>query len=114
MIDIRLDAVVRRACAMDPADRYQSAKEFYDALALTETEEKKPVPVYAKRPQGSLAPDASLQNREQERARQEPGIKPPGDLEPAVPMQGRQQEKGRSGPEVRPSAVPPPERSSHI
>jgi serine/threonine protein kinase len=113
MIDSRLDAVVRRACAMDPADRYQSAKEFYDALALTETEEKKPVPVYAKRPQGSLAPDASLQNQEQERARQEPGIKPPGDLEPAVPMQDRQQERGQSGLEVRPSAAPPPERSSY-
>ena len=112
-IDSRLDAVVRRACAMEPADRYQSAKEFYDALALTETAEKKPVPVYAKRPQGSLAPDASLQNQEQERARQEPGIKPPGDLEPAVPMQDRQQERGQSGLEVRPSAAPPPERSSY-
>ena len=113
MIDSRLDAVVRRACAMDPADRYQSAKEFYDALALTETEEKKPVPVYAKRPQGSLAPAGSLQTREQERLRTETGIKPSVGLEPAVPMQGWQQERGQSGLEVRPSAAPPPERSSY-
>ena len=39
-IDSRLDAVVRKACAMDPGDRYQTAKEFYDALILTETEVK--------------------------------------------------------------------------
>ena len=40
-IDSRLDAVVRKACAVDPCDRYQTAKEFYDALDLTETAEKK-------------------------------------------------------------------------
>ena len=39
-VDSLLDAVVRKACAVDPAERYQTAKEFYDALILTETEEK--------------------------------------------------------------------------
>ena len=39
-VDGRLDAVVRKACAVDPAERYQTAKDFYDALILTETEEK--------------------------------------------------------------------------
>ena len=39
-IDNRLDTVIRKACAVDPADRYQTAKEFYDALILTETEVK--------------------------------------------------------------------------
>ena len=88
MIDSRLDAVVRRACAMDPADRYQSAKEFYEALTFSETAEKKNTSAYVKRPHGSLAPAASLQ--------------------------GRQQEGEQSGPEIKPSAVPSPDRSSHI
>ncbi len=114
MIDSRLDAVVRRACAMDPADRYQSAKEFYDALALTETEEKKPVPVYAKRPQGSLAPDASLQNREQEGARTEIGTEPSDDPETVVSLKDLPQTRKHSGQKVRRSTSPHRDRSSHI
>lgn len=47
-IDSRLDAVVRKACEVDPADRYQTAMEFYDALEFRETEEKKPIPIYKK------------------------------------------------------------------
>lgn len=39
-VDGRLDVVVRKACAVDPAERYQTAKDFYDALILTETEAK--------------------------------------------------------------------------
>ena len=113
-IDSRLDAVVRRACAMDPADRYQSAKEFYDALALTETEEKKPVPVYAKRPQGSLAPDASLQNREQEGARTEIGTEPSDDPETVVSLKDLPQTRKHSGQKVRRSTSPHRDRSSHI
>ena len=42
-IDSRLDAVVRKACALDPGDRYQTAKEFYDALILSETGAKSEV-----------------------------------------------------------------------
>ena len=113
-IDSRLDAVVRRACAMDPADRYQSAKEFYDALALTETEEKKPIPVYAKRPQGSLAPDASLQNREQEGARTEIGTEPSDDPETVVSLKDLPQTRKHSGQKVRRSTSPHRDRSSHI
>ena len=122
-IDSRLDAVVRRACAMDPADRYQSAKEFYDALALTETEEKKPVPVYAKRPQGSLAPDASLQNREQEGARTEIGTEPSDDPETVVSLKdlpqtrkhsGQKVRRSNSGKETRRSTSPHRDGSSHI
>lgn len=33
-IDSRLDSVIRKACAMNPEERYQTAKEFYDALLL--------------------------------------------------------------------------------
>ena len=87
-IDSRLDAVVRKACAMDPTDRYKTAKEFYEALTFSETAEKKNTSAYVKRPHGSLAPAASLQ--------------------------GRQQEGEQSGLEIKPSAVPSPDRSSHI
>ena len=87
-IDSRLDAVVRKACAMDPTDRYKTAKEFYEALTFSETAEKKNTSAYVKRPHGSLAPAASLQ--------------------------GRQQEREQSGLEIKPSAVPSPDRSSHI
>ena len=34
-----LDTAVRKACAVDPADRYQTAKEFYDALTNGKAEE---------------------------------------------------------------------------
>ncbi|MDO4735241.1 MAG: serine/threonine-protein kinase, partial [Lachnospiraceae bacterium] len=33
-INSRLDSVIRKACAMNPEERYQTAKEFYDALLL--------------------------------------------------------------------------------
>ena len=65
-IDSRLDAVVRKACSMNAADRYQTAKEFYDALTLTETAEKKSEAEYAKRPQGFRASAAPSQSRRQE------------------------------------------------
>ena len=87
-IDSRLDAAVRKACALNPEDRYESAREFYEALILAETKSrpeqvKKPQgslaqqslrediqslgsevkPLNAKRPQGSLAQDKSLQKQ---------------------------------------------------
>lgn len=87
-IDSRLDAAVRKACALNPEDRYKSAREFYEALTLAETKSrpeqvKKPQgslaqqslrediqspgaevkPLNAKRPQGSLAQDKSLQKQ---------------------------------------------------
>ena len=60
-IDSRLDAVVRKACAMDPTDRYKTAKEFYEALTFSETAEKKSMLEYVKRPQDSMAQAVSLQ-----------------------------------------------------
>ena len=60
-IDSRLDAVVRKACAMDPTDRYKTAKEFYEALTFSETVEKKSMLEYVKRPQDSMAQAVSLQ-----------------------------------------------------
>ena len=69
-IDSQLDAVLRKAFAMNPADRYQTAKEFYDALMLYETPEKKSAQEESaseKRTQGSLAPAGSLQNLQQEK-----------------------------------------------
>ncbi len=112
MIDSRLDAVVCKACAVDPEDRYQTAKEFYEALELRETAEKKTVPVYKKRPQGSLAPIESLQNRQQERLQAESGIKPFVDLEPAVSIQSLLEEKERLKSEEKMSASPLPDMSS--
>lgn len=32
VVDARLDAIIRRACMPDPADRYRSAGDFYNAL----------------------------------------------------------------------------------
>ena len=112
MIDSLLDAVVRKACEVDPEDRYQTAKEFYDALVLWETAAKKPEPAYTKRMQGSLASAASLQNRQLERNWSEQGIKPSSDLESAVSVNVRQQEKVRSGAEEKASATLLPVRPS--
>ncbi len=115
VIDSRLDAVVRKACAMDPADRYQTAEEFYDALEFPEIEEKQPIPVYAKRPQGSLAPDASLQKRQQERTWSDwsdRGKKPSGDLEPAVSLQDVPQGRKKSGSEEKTLTTPLTDKSS--
>jgi hypothetical protein len=125
MVDRRLDAVVRKACAMDAADRYQTAKEFNDALALAETEEKKPLSVYRKRPQGSLAPAVYLQNRQQgslasavylqnrpqERTRSENGIKLSGDMEPALDLNGMPQGRKKSESEKKTLTTPLPYRS---
>ena len=33
-VDERLDAIVQKACAIDSADRYQTAKDFYNALSF--------------------------------------------------------------------------------
>ena len=68
-IDSRLDAAVRKACAMNPSDRYRTAKEFYDALALTEMPEKKAEPEYGWRTQSSSDETEPLQGRQQERQR---------------------------------------------
>ena len=111
-INSRLDAVVRKACASDPADRYQTAKEFYDALEQAETEENKHTPVYRKKTQGSLAPAESLQNRQQERLQPEPGIKPSADLEPAVSILSVLEEKERLKSEIKESTSPPAGRTS--
>ena len=83
-ISSRLDAVVRKACAMDPTDRYQTAKEFYDALTLPEAAEKKNTSAYVKRPQES-------------------GV-------PTEPSRRTQQETGRSDPDAGAPVVPPADR----
>ena len=75
-IDNRLDAVVRKACAMNPADRYRTAKEFFDALALTELPEKKAEPEYERRAQSTPRQAVPVQER-QEYRRPEPETKPP-------------------------------------
>lgn len=65
MIDSCLDAVVRKACAMDAVNRYQTAEEFYDALAFPEMTEKKTVPLFAQRSQGYLGSAANLPKQRQ-------------------------------------------------
>lgn len=100
-IDSRLDAAVRKACAMDPSDRYRTAKEFYDALALTEMPEKKAEPEYGWRTQSSSDETEPLQGR-QEYRKPEPEIK----YQSGSVAQGRQQERQRTRAEAGPSAAP--------
>ena len=112
-IDSRLDAAVRKACAMNPSDRYRTAKEFYDALALTEMPEKKAEPEYGWRTQSSTQQTDPSQGR-QEYRKPEPEIK----YQSGSTAQGRQQERQRTQAEAGPSAAaqrqastPPPVRS---
>ena len=83
-INSLLDVVVRKACAMDPSDRYQTAKEFYEALAFSEMAEKKSTSEYVKRPQGSLASAVSLQRRQQEG--EQSGYSVPEAVAPVTPL----------------------------
>lgn len=104
-IDSRLDAAVRKACAMNPSDRYRTAKEFYDALALTEMPEKKAEPEYERRAQSSSDETEPLQGR-QEYRKPEPEIKHQSDLAAASHVQGKQQERQRTRAETGTSAAP--------
>ena len=90
-IDSRLDAAVRKACAMDPSDRYRTAKEFYDALVFTEVPEKKAEPEYGWRVQSSTQQTDPSQGGQQE----------------------RQRTRAETGPSVAPrqASTPPPVRS---
>lgn len=112
-IDSRLDAAVRKACAMNPSDRYRTAKEFYDALVFTEMPEKKAEPEYGWRTQSSSDETDPLQGR-QEYRKPEPEIK----YQSGSAAQGRQQERKRTQAEAGPSAAarqptaPPPVRPS--
>ena len=111
-IDSRLDAAVRKACAMNPSDRYRTAKEFYDALALTEMPEKKAEPEYGRSAQ-SFPRQAGPSQGRQEYRKPEPEIK----YQSGSAAQGRQQERQRTQAEAGPSAAarqptaPPPVRS---
>ena len=67
-VDSRLDAVVLKACAVDPADRYQTAKDFYDALIFTETEEKNEVKSETKQ-QSILPPEIPSERQQKENRR---------------------------------------------
>ena len=100
-IDSRLDAAVRKACAMNPSDRYRTAKEFYDALALTEMPEKKAEPEYGWRTQSSTQQTDPSQGR-QEYRKPEPEIK----YQSGSAAQGRQQESERARAKLGPSAAP--------
>ena len=62
LINRSLDSVVRRACAVEPANRYQTAKEFYDAMVLAEMPEKKTDPEY-----GRSVQTEPLRGQQQER-----------------------------------------------
>ena len=91
-IDSRLDAVVRKACAMNPADRYRTAKEFFDALVLTEMPEKKAEPEYGRSAQSTPRQAVPVQER-QEYRKSEPEIKSQSGAAAASNVQGRQQER---------------------
>ena len=75
VIDSRLDAVIRKACAVDPSDRYQTAREFYDALAFSEKTERPNVDS-GKNRHNSLKPDRLVQNQQNER--------PSGEIRPLM------------------------------
>ena len=59
-----LDTAVRKACAVDPADRYQTAKEFYNALNNGKAEEDR------RREEKRERQTKEKQAREEERERQ--------------------------------------------
>ncbi len=65
-IDSQLDAVVRKACAVNSSDRYQTAKEFYDALILLETESKNSIGSETKQ-QNVLPPVKPLKSQQNKR-----------------------------------------------
>ena len=111
-IDSRLDAAVRKACAMDPSDRYRTAKEFYDALALTEMPEKKAEPEYGWRTQSSSDETEPLQGR-QEYRKPEPEIKYQSGSAVQEWVQERQRTRAEAGQSAAPrQAIPPPVRPS--
>ncbi len=99
-IDERLDAVVRKACAMNPADRYQTAEEFFHALSFREIPReipgRKSMPGYGMRPQGSPAPAASLQGQQQDNKWAVSERKQPGDPSFNKPSQNYHKGDGTS------------------
>ena len=84
--------MVRKACAMNPADRYRTAKEFFDALAFTEMPEKRAEPEYGRSAQSSPRQAVPVQER-QEYRQAGPGQKFAGGTAPASNVQERQEER---------------------
>ena len=85
-IDSRLDAAVRKACALNPEDRYKSAREFYEALTLAETKSR---PEQVKKPQGSLAQQSLREDIQSPGAEVKPlnAKRPQGSLAQGKPSQ---------------------------
>ena len=92
-ISRRLDATVRKACAVRPADRYRTANEFYNALALAELPEKKAKPKFGKRAKSLPVASESLQGQQV--------VEPLQGQQDAGPLHGGQQD------------TPPPVNASH-
>ena len=92
-VDSRLDAVVRKACAANAAERYQTAKEFYDALAFTGAAENRVETERVKRPQEVTATVSSSQNRQQERERSDWEIRQQTTPQPGRYSYSRPEEK---------------------
>ena len=92
-VDSRLDAVVRKACAANAAERYQTAKEFYDALASTGAAENRVETERVKRPQEVTATVSSSQNRQQERERSDWEIRQQTTPQPGRYSYSRPEEK---------------------
>ena len=98
MIDSCLDAVVRKACAADAANRHQTAEEFYDALALAEMTEKKAAPLFAQRPQGFSESAVNSPKPRLETVWSKSEMPPHGAPEPAIPPQSyTRKEEGHAG-----------------
>ena len=74
MIDSCLDAVVRKACAMYAANRYQTAEEFYNALAFAEMAEKNSTSSFAQRSPGNSESTADLPKHRQKTVKSGTGI----------------------------------------
>lgn len=77
MIDSCLDAVVRKACEMYAANRYQTAEEFYDALTFAEMAEKTSTSSFAQRSQGNSESTVDLPKHRQKTVKSETGIQSP-------------------------------------
>ena len=77
MIDSYLDAVVRKACAVDAVNRYQTAEEFYNALASAEMAEKNSTSSFVQRSQGNSESTADLPKHRQKTVKSESGIQSP-------------------------------------
>ena len=118
-ISRRLDATVRKACAVRPADRYRTANEFYNALALAELPEKKAKPKFGKRAKSLFGKSANSLPVASESLQGQQVVEPLQGQQVAEPLQGQQVVEPLQGQQVaeplqgQQQDTPPPVNASH-